>query len=585
VAPGAGFLWVSHGSGIWRWRWATLCSSRVEGSTRLLVWYRTPGEMLRGEQPIGGVQLGGRIEVQTFVETGSKEAIRRPFGFKVTVLGDDAEAKATWASQVVQPSVTSLCATSQADMEQWIKALHGVNARAARRRLSTQDFATFISDAPEMTPRKREMKADPSEPKTPRLQDIFEFIGLDPAELPLGATPRDTPASPRHPTSPRRAPVSPRRALVTGARASLTQHQQRSTTTVTITEESDETDTCSSVSSDEGSDDGDSDAERSHQTPRRSHEGDLPIHQLGLLAQRLDASVGQLTQGLNAATAECRRLLTYFRQQSHDANPLLLQQQVHTFFSSVHAFSVKLKVAFEDVARHRQACLRRGQGDPFVTACGPERQSTREWQRKTLSLFDFQLPPKSLQSREAGSSSWTAKQQLQAKLSARSAVFSLVERGILRIYARWSLERAVLQAIEPQEGRQAARERAASAGAPPPAAAPQGVPAQGPRPLARNPWKERERERLRAAQAASAAGAPALRCARSTAAERPRPKIPALNLAFGNAAAEATTSEPRPKVPALNLALGSAAAEATTSELKTILNCRRDASEVLSSRG
>merc|ERR1711972_112699 len=68
TAPGAGFLWVHHGGGIWRWRWFMLhCTSAPDtasysserstsGNSRTLVWYRTPGEYLRGENPIGGMR-------------------------------------------------------------------------------------------------------------------------------------------------------------------------------------------------------------------------------------------------------------------------------------------------------------------------------------------------------------------------------------------------------------------------------------------------------------------------------------------------------------------------------------------------
>merc|ERR1719284_1202552 len=116
--PGTGFLWVQERHGFWRWRWVVLHSDTEKGSFagairgekglprgstghsrtpsanhsfvsdcsdpggRLLAWYRTPGEYLRSEAPIGGIVLTGLSEAFSFEQQGHARCAPFPIWFR-----------------------------------------------------------------------------------------------------------------------------------------------------------------------------------------------------------------------------------------------------------------------------------------------------------------------------------------------------------------------------------------------------------------------------------------------------------------------------------------------------------------------
>eukprot|EP00811_Abedinium_folium_P028446 NODE_4404_length_1896_cov_2.161108.p1 GENE.NODE_4404_length_1896_cov_2.161108~~NODE_4404_length_1896_cov_2.161108.p1 ORF type:complete len:604 (+),score=161.46 NODE_4404_length_1896_cov_2.161108:206-1813(+) len=78
--PGAGFLWICAGS-IWHWCWVVVVCS--DDGVRTFAWYRTPGEFLRREAPLGSLNLGRDIVVRY---SGPSSAFR----FVVTVAASSA---------------------------------------------------------------------------------------------------------------------------------------------------------------------------------------------------------------------------------------------------------------------------------------------------------------------------------------------------------------------------------------------------------------------------------------------------------------------------------------------------------------
>ncbi|CAE8590805.1 unnamed protein product, partial [Polarella glacialis] len=330
MAPGAGFLWIHHGSGIWRRRWAMLLQGDASqpGSPPLFVWYRTPGELLRGEPPIGGIRIVEGVEVATFVERRSREAAKCPFGFKVISPNYQAEeAEASWlvpppssssprkggkAAPGLPPSLTFLCASSQLDMERWVLLLRDREAAVASAIFKDRDHSSM----------------GPSP-----IRDIFAWIATDLSrdatngseqeeerfgEVPSGRPPLALPGLRLSEALPTIAEVRP--ARISGASDSPARRRsmtEDSATTQGLDDGATSFTSDSSFAADEDEEDDDD----------PNADQNLPVHKLSQLLQRVEASAGQLTLGLNTTTNECRQLLTYFGQSPHDASLLLLSQQ------------------------------------------------------------------------------------------------------------------------------------------------------------------------------------------------------------------------------------------------------------------
>merc|ERR1719284_818309 len=181
--PGTGFLWVQERHGFWRWRWVVLHSDTEKGSFagairgekglprgstghsrtpsanhsfvsdcsdpggRLLAWYRTPGEYLRSEAPIGGIVLTGLSEAFSFEQQGHADVHRFPFGFEI--LTQTAESANTDFFKA-----HAFSTTNNSDMERWMACVSGDgSSKTSRTHSFVSDFTSNSSDAGEGTPR------------------------------------------------------------------------------------------------------------------------------------------------------------------------------------------------------------------------------------------------------------------------------------------------------------------------------------------------------------------------------------------------------------------------------------------------
>eukprot|EP00450_Noctiluca_scintillans_P037586 CAMPEP_0194551272 /NCGR_PEP_ID=MMETSP0253-20130528/96137_1 /TAXON_ID=2966 /ORGANISM="Noctiluca scintillans" /LENGTH=1562 /DNA_ID=CAMNT_0039398729 /DNA_START=42 /DNA_END=4730 /DNA_ORIENTATION=- len=177
--PGTGFLWVQERHGFWRWRWVVLHAETEKGSFagairgekglprgstgpsanhsfvsdasdsggRLLAWYRTPGEYLRSEAPIGGIILTGLSEAFSFEQQGHADVHRFPYGFEI--LTQTAESANTDFFKA-----HAFSTTSNSDMERWMSCVSGDgSSKTSRTHSFVSDFTSNSSDAGEGTPR------------------------------------------------------------------------------------------------------------------------------------------------------------------------------------------------------------------------------------------------------------------------------------------------------------------------------------------------------------------------------------------------------------------------------------------------
>lgn len=147
-----------------------------------------------------------------------------------------------------------------------------------------------------------------------------------------------------------------------------------------------------------------------------------PIYQLGMLAQRVEATAQQLVRGHGSTTSECRQLLAYFGQAPQDASPQLLAKQVQALILAIHQFWTMLATAFAEVEKQRQNCIQRGNAD-FVK------------QHVGLELFNAAAGQKDAKDKSQARK-WTVKQQLQAKRQAKTMLAEALKKSLELAYAK-----------------------------------------------------------------------------------------------------------------------------------------------------
>lgn len=209
----------------------------------------------------------------------------------------------------------------------------------------------------------------------------------------------------------------------------------------------------SSWDSDKDSDSEDTEDSDSESEVSSSPSG-LPVHRLGLLADRLDEVSAKLGLQQTSTVESCNSVLAYFGQSVSDASPAVFSKQVQTVMSTIFQFSSKLKTAFGEVIKHRQACLRRGMPDPFALSAERKVQTGVKQMGSILSLFAFQAPPLPVSANEPERRDgrvWTWQEKLQIKKVARDTVDRLVGRSAEVICARLLVERTVMRALADDE--------------------------------------------------------------------------------------------------------------------------------------
>lgn len=331
--PGVGFLWVRRRSRGWVRRWAFLAR---EPDGMYLLWFRTPGEFLHGEAPVGGVRLDGEVLLQPCagaVRVGRRTRSCQLHTFEIRCGGTRSRRLAV------------LCVETEEAMHRLIAELRRIVDGIGRTLAST-------------------LGPLPSSPCRPLITGAHEPEISE--EVAHAASASGSPAkglaatSSRHVLTP--VPNLPEMSTtcdVSGLAlssidwdGSTTIDSSRSLMTLAAGDTTVATTGCCSPRQ-----------ISSGHTTSRTLDGHASLPNLA------EASALLLRNELNTTSDCCRDLLKFFGQtvpQSSD----VLSDQVHVVFSSIDKLFKTLSSSLVDVSKHRQGCLQRGMPDP-VTGFSP----------------------------------------------------------------------------------------------------------------------------------------------------------------------------------------------------------------------